>query len=75
METKVVDSRGRILLDATAAGRTVIVTKTEIGWIITPAIVIAEHEVWLLKNSTARNMLEQGIAEASAGNFTDSPLD
>lgn len=75
METKVVDSRGRIALGAALAGKTVIIKKTKTGWTITPAVVIPEHEAWLMKNSTARERLEKGLADAAAGKFANPPTD
>ncbi len=75
METKVVDSRGRLALGTELAGKTVIVKKTRIGWTIIPAVVVPEHEAWLLKNHVARGMLERGIEQAAKQEFAENPIE
>lgn len=75
METKVVDSRGRVALGAELAGKTVIIKKTSTGWTITPAIVVPEHEAWLWKNAAARESIETGLAQAKAGEFAADPVE
>jgi hypothetical protein len=73
METKTVDSRGRLALGAEFAGKTVLLKKTKRGLEIIPAVVIPEHEAWLLKNAAARESLERGLAQAKAGEFAEAP--
>jgi hypothetical protein len=73
VETKTVDSRGRLALGAEFAGKTVIIRKTDTGLEIMPAVVIPEHEAWLLRNPSARESLERGLAQAAAGQFSEAP--
>jgi hypothetical protein len=73
VETKTVDSRGRLALGAEFAGKTVIVIRTATGLEIVPAVVMAEHEAWLLKNAAARESLERGLAQARTGEFSPNP--
>ena len=73
METKTVDSKGRLTLGAEFAGKTVILKKTKIGIQIVPAVVVPEHEAWLMKNHAARESVERGIAQARARRFAKHP--
>jgi len=69
------DSKGRITLGKEFAGYTFIFkvnTKTnEIT--LSPARVIAEHEMWLHKNPAALAAVLQGLEDARAGNFVEGP--
>lgn len=75
METKTVDHRGRLTLGPEFAGKTVIVRKTKHGISITPAVVVAEHEAWLLKNPEAVASIRRGISQAAEGKFAASPVE
>ncbi|MDZ4684588.1 MAG: hypothetical protein SH850_05815 [Planctomycetaceae bacterium] len=73
METKTVDSRGRLALGSEFAGKTVLVKKTKQGLTIVPAVVIPEHEAWLYKNPAALEAVERGLAQAKARQFVENP--
>ena len=73
METKVVDSRGRLALGAKFAGKTVIVQESADQIVISPAVVIPEYAAWLWKNEAARRSLETGIEQARQGQFASDP--
>jgi hypothetical protein len=76
METKTVDSRGRINLGKEFANRTFLferVGETEIK--LELAAVIPERELWLYKNPEARALLEIGLEQAKAKEFGASPPD
>ncbi len=73
METKVVDSRGRVALGAKVAGKTVIVQENADQIIISPAVVIPESAAWLWKNEAARQSLERGIQQAQQRQFVSDP--
>ena len=74
METKVVDSRGRLALGAKFAGKTVIVQESADQIVISPAVVIPEYAAWLWKNEEARKSLERGIQQAQQRQFVSDPL-
>lgn len=73
METKVVDSRGRLALGAKFAGKTVIVQESAEQIVISPAVVIPEYAAWLWKNDAARKSLESGIEQARQLQFASNP--
>ena len=73
METKVVDSRGRLALGARFAGKTVIVQESVDQIVISPAVVIPEYAAWLWKNDVARRSLETGIEQARQQQFVSDP--
>lgn len=73
METKVVDSRGRLALGAKFAGKTVIVQESADQIVISPAVVIPESAAWLWKNEEARRSLEIGIEQARQRQFVTDP--
>jgi hypothetical protein len=73
METKVVDSRGRLALGAKFAGKTVIVQENADQIVISPAVVIPEYAAWLWKNEAARQSLETGLEQARQGQFVSQP--
>ncbi len=73
METKVVDSRGRLALGAKYAGKTVIVQESADQIVISPAVVIPESAAWLWKNEAARRSLEIGIQQAQQRQFASDP--
>lgn len=74
METKTIDSRGRLSLGSEMAGKTVLVEKTNTGWTIVPAVVIPEHEAWLWKNRAAKESVDRGLQQAAAGEFAPNPV-
>ena len=73
METKTVDSKGRLTLGPEFAGKTVILRRRKHGITITPAVVIPEHEAWLYKNPEAHAAVEHGLADAKRGQFSKNP--
>ena len=75
MTTKVVDSKGRIVLGNRFVGRTVIVDDSDPERIvITPAVVIPESEAWLYRNKKALNSVRKGLGEAKDRRFAkDEP--
>jgi hypothetical protein len=76
MEIRTVDSRGRINLGKDFANKTFLfelVGETEIK--LELAAVIPERERWLYKNPEAMALLEIGLAQVRAGEFSDSPPD
>lgn len=76
METKTVDSRGRITLGKEFANRTFLFEKIgETEMKLELAAVIPEKELWLYKNPEAIALLEIGLEQAKAGKFSTSPPD
>ena len=76
MSTKIADSRGRISLGKEFANQTFLlekVTETEIRLEI--AAVIPARERWLYDNPEARDSVLTGLAQARAGEFSESPPD
>lgn len=76
METKTVDSRGRINIGKEFANKTCIFEKigeTEIR--LELAAVIPERELWLHKNPEAKTLLEIGLEQAKSKQFSSSPPD
>ena len=76
MTTKEVDAKGRIMLGKKFAGKTVIIEEiddTEIR--IVAAAVIPEREMWLHKNKRAMARVQEGLALARAGVYSNSPPD
>ncbi|MBC8522840.1 hypothetical protein H8D29_02830 [PVC group bacterium] len=73
--SKKADSKGRVTLGKEFAGYTFIFKiDTETKEItLSPAQVIAEHEMWLHKNPAALATVLQGLADARAGNFVKGP--
>jgi hypothetical protein len=73
MTTKVVDSKGRIVLGSRFVGRTVIIDDSDPEKIIiTPAVVIPESEAWLYRNKKALNSVRKGLAEAQERKFAEA---
>ncbi len=76
METRKVDSRGRINLGKEFANRTILFEKIgETEFKLELAAVIPERELWLYKNPEAKALLEIGLEQAKAGVFSASPPD
>ena len=74
MTTKLVDSKGRLMLGNRLAGRMVIIDETDPDRIvITPAVAIPEREAWLYKNEEALKRVRKGLAEARARRFCEPP--
>ncbi len=70
MTTKTLDSKGRITLGPAYANRTVLIDDSDATRIIiTPAVVIPEHEAWLYKNEKALHSVVLGIEQARSGQF------
>lgn len=76
MTTKIVDSKGRITLSTSLAGRTVIVDDSNPAKIvITPAVVIPEHEAWLYKNPKALKAVREGLEQLKQGKYSKKKFD
>ena len=76
MVTKIVDSKGRLALGSRFVGKTVIVDDSDPQRIvITPAVVIPEHEAWLYQNETALSAVRQGLQQAKQRRFAKSAPD
>ena len=76
MTTKLVDSKGRLMLGNKLAGRMVLVDDSDPEHIIiTPAVAIPECEAWLYKNEEALRRVRAGLEQARKGQFSKSPPD
>src|SRR5438128_8272291 len=65
MVAKLVDSKGRIVLDKSYAGATMLVDQRKDGTIVLrPAVTVPADEAWLWKNKKALAMVQEGLAEA-----------
>ena len=74
MVAKQVDSKGRITLDKSYAGSTMLVEQEEDGTVILrPAVTVPAREAWLWKNKKALAMVMQGIKESREGKFVPGP--
>ena len=76
METKTIDSRGRINLGKEFANKTCFFEKigeTEIR--LELAAVIPERDLWLYKNPEAKALLEIGLEQSKSRQFSASPPD
>ncbi len=73
---KTVDSKGRVTLGQRFANKPVIIesiSDTEVK--VSLARVIPESEMWLYQNPEARDMVLQGLEQARARQFAESPPD
>ena len=62
------DERGRIVLGAAEKEKTYSMSRNAVGQILlTPVVVIPEHEMWLYRNPEALAAVRQGFAELAAG--------
>lgn len=74
MIAKQVDSKGRIILDKSYAGATMLVERRDDGTIILrPAVTVPANEAWLWQNKQALAMVREGLDEARAGRHADAP--
>ena len=74
MLAKQVDSKGRITLDKSYAGATMLVERRDDGTIILrPAVTVPANEAWLWKDPKALAMVLRGIEEARQGRHVESP--
>ena len=74
MLTKQVDSKGRIILDKSYAGTTMLVERHDDGSIVLrPAVTVPVAEAWLWQNKRALNMVQEGLAEAKTGRHAQPP--
>ncbi len=71
--TKTVDSRGRLVLGPEYAGRTMIVESRDGQILLTPAVVIPEHEVWLYRDPDAMASVQRGLRDAREGRVARNP--
>ncbi len=74
--TKTTDARGRVALGKRFANKTDIIREvdaTEV--VVTIARVVPEREAWLLDNQVAKELVTQGLHQADARQFSDSPPD
>lgn len=74
MISKQVDSKGRIVLDKSYAGSTMLVERREDGTIVLrPAITVPAGEAWLWKNKGALEAVHEGTREAGRGRHAKAP--
>jgi len=74
MVAKLVDSKGRIGLDKSYAGTTMLVDQREDGTIVLrPAVTVPANEAWLWKNKKALAMVQEGLKEAHEGRHVPGP--
>jgi len=74
MVAKLVDSKGRIVLDKSYAGATMLVDQRKDGTIVLrPAVTVPADEAWLWKNKKALAMVQEGLAEARQGRHVAAP--
>jgi hypothetical protein len=71
MVTKVVDSKGRVSLGRSLAGKTVIVDDSDPNRIIVlPAVAVPIQEAWLYKNRVALDRVRRGLKDAKERKFS-----
>jgi len=69
-----VDNKGRIALDKSYAGSTMLVERREDGTIILrPAVTVPANEAWLWKNKKALALVQEGLDEARQGQHAPAP--
>ena len=74
MTTKTVDARGRLTLGQKYANSLVIVRERDDGALeIVPAEAVPAREAWLYKNPKALKAVRDGIEDARAGRFAETP--
>lgn len=73
MPARKIDGKGRLALGVEFANKDVIVEKVQEGFLIRPAVLVPEDELWLYKNKTAFESVLKGIAQAKAKEFVPSP--
>jgi len=74
MVAKLVDSKGRIVLDKEYAGSTMLVDRREDGTIVLrPAVTVPAEEAWLWRNKKALAMVQKGLSEARQGRHAAPP--
>lgn len=75
-QTKTTDAKGRVALGKHFANKTVIIREvdaTEV--VVTMARVIPEREAWLREDEVAAGRVADGLAQAEARRFSDTPPD
>ena len=76
MTTKIVDTKGRLMLGNRFAGRMVIIDDSDPERIVVkPAVAIPEREAWLYKNAEALTRVRAGLEQARKGQVSKSPPD
>jgi hypothetical protein len=74
MIAKQVDSKGRIALDKSYAGCTMLVERRDDGTVVLrPAVTVPASEAWLWKNKRALAMVQEGLDDASRGLHEEPP--
>ena len=74
MTTKTVDARGRLTLGQKYANSLVVVRERKDGTLeIMPAEAVPAREAWLYKNPEALKAVREGIEDARAGRFAETP--
>jgi len=73
MPARKIDGKGRLALGPEFANKDVIVEKVHDGFLIKPAVIVPENELWLYKNKTALESVMKGIAQAKAKQFAPNP--
>ncbi len=74
MLAKTVDTKGRIVLDRSYAGATMLVESREDGTIVLrPAVTVPAGEAWLWRNRPALRQVREGLDEAGRGRNAAPP--
>src|SRR5258706_16372037 len=74
MVAKLVDSKGRIALDKSYAGATMLVDRRDDGTIVLrPAVTVPANEAWVWKNKKALAMVQRGLEDARQRRFVPPP--
>ena len=68
-----VDARGRVTIGQEFAMQQVIITRLDDGFKITPAKTVPQNEAWLYENPKALAAVNEGLAQAAAGELSDGP--
>jgi hypothetical protein len=76
MTTKTIDNKGRLALGSKFAGQLVLIDDADPDKIvITMAKAVPKREAWLYANKKAIELVRQGLAEASTGDFSETVPD
>jgi hypothetical protein len=76
MTTKLVDSKGRLMLGSEFAGLMLLVDDSTPGQIILKqAVAIPAADAWLYENEKALALVRKGLDQARKGQFSKNPPD
>lgn len=74
IDSRKIDSKGRLLMGEEWAGSTVIVEHRPNGeYVVKPAVIIPADEKWLFDNKAALNSVALGLKQAREGKLVKSP--